>query len=87
MTEIIIVTIALGISSAIFCYISASEKSRDANGWAAAGFLFPLLSLIAIAGLPANTGGGRRTMRCLTCREPLYHGGVVCPFCGADLKT
>ena len=40
----------------IGCFISlamASTKHRSAGGWAVLGFLFPLISIIALACLPA----------------------------------
>lgn len=38
-----------GIIGAVIAAVVASGKNRNALGWAAAGFLFPLIGVIAVA--------------------------------------
>lgn len=41
------------IASGVFCAGIASAKGRSAFGWFVLGFLFPLISLLALIALPA----------------------------------
>lgn len=41
------------IASGVFCAGIASVKGRGAFGWFVLGFLFPLISLLALIALPA----------------------------------
>ena len=47
-----LVLLLVGLVNGGFCAYVATEKGRDGMGWFILGFLFPLISLIAIAGTP-----------------------------------
>ncbi|MEW6582067.1 MAG: hypothetical protein AB1416_04825 [Actinomycetota bacterium] len=48
---------ALGVATAILCHRIAVTKGRNANGWAVAGFLIPVVTLIVLLVAPAAQSG------------------------------
>jgi len=50
---ILITVLAVELVLAFFCSYIAGQKNRDRGGWFVLGFLFGILALIAIAGVPA----------------------------------
>lgn len=52
MSILIIISLFVSLAGAILSGIVANAKNRDVVGWAVAGALFPILGLIAIAGMP-----------------------------------
>ncbi len=40
-----------GVVFATFCWVVANEKNRDLTGWTLAGFVFGIITLIALSGL------------------------------------
>lgn len=44
--------ICLAVVSGIFCGAVANARGRDFGGWFVLGFLFPIISLLAIIGMP-----------------------------------
>ena len=81
---IVTVYVTSAIVSAILCAVVASEKNREVAPWVVAGFLFPLFTLIAVAGVPDKTT--RRIRECPTCSEPIGIRASLCPFCRQELK-
>ena len=75
--------VLIPLASGVLCAVVASEKNRDAWIWGAAGLMFPILSLIAIAGMPEKT---RRIRECLFCAELIGIKATICPFCNRELK-
>ena len=73
----------IALVSGVLCAVVASEKNREAGIWGVAGFFFPILSLIAIAGMPEKT---RRIRECLFCAELIGIKATICPFCNRELK-
>ena len=73
----------VALVSGVLCAVVASEKNREAGSWGVVGFLFPILSLIAIAGMPEKT---RRIRECLFCAELIGIKATICPFCNRELK-
>ena len=69
--------------SGVLCAVVASEKNRNSGAWGMVGFLFPILTLIAIAGMPEKT---RRIRECLFCAELIGIKATICPFCNRELK-
>ena len=49
---IVFVLLVGWIASAFFCASVASEKGYNGTAWAFGGFLFGIIALIAVAGLP-----------------------------------
>ena len=80
---ILIMLVLIALASGILCAVVASEKNRDAWIWGGAGLMFPILSLIAIAGMPEKT---RRIRECLFCAELIGIKATICPFCNRELK-
>ena len=78
-----LMTVLISLASGVLCAVVASEKNRDAWIWGVAGLLFPILSLIAIAGMPENT---LRIRECLFCAELIGIKATICPFCNRELK-
>ena len=74
----------VALVSGVLCAVVASEKNRDAWIWGGAGLMFPILSLIAIAGMPEKTT--RRIRECLFCAELIGIKATICPFCNRELK-
>ena len=52
---LIMLVLSIPLASGVLCAVVASEKNREAGIWGVAGFFFPILSLIAIAGMPEKT--------------------------------
>ena len=73
----------IALVSGVLCAVVASEKNREAWIWGVAGLFFPILSLIAIAGMPEKT---RRIRECLFCAELIGIKATICPFCNRELK-
>ena len=73
----------IALVSGVLCAVVASEKNRESGIWGVVGFLFPILSLIAIAGMPEKT---RRIRECLFCAELIGIKATICPFCNRELK-
>tara|TARA_B100000949_G_C14077047_1_gene364232 strand:+ start:246 stop:659 length:414 start_codon:yes stop_codon:yes gene_type:complete len=71
------------VVSGVLCAVVASAKNRDSGSWGVLGFLFPILSLIAIAGMPEKT---LRVRECLFCAELIGIKATICPFCNRELK-
>ena len=46
---LIMLVVLIPLASGVLCAVVASEKNREAGIWGVVGFLFPILSLIAIA--------------------------------------
>lgn len=46
--------ILVWLASAVLCGYVADQKGRNAAGWAAAGFLFGIFAVIAIAVVPKS---------------------------------
>ncbi len=49
-----VILIVYSTACAILCSVVADAKNRDSGGWGFAGFLFGVLALIAIAGMPSE---------------------------------
>ncbi|MDO8587373.1 MAG: zinc ribbon domain-containing protein [Armatimonadota bacterium] len=61
----------------------ADRKGYSNGGWAACGFFFGILGLIAAAGLPRITGtADYMAKKCPDCGEPIRIEARVCRFCG-----
>ena len=73
----------IALVSGVLCAVVASEKNRNSGTWGMVGFLFPILTLIAIAGMPEKT---RRIRECLFCAELIGVKATICPFCNRELK-
>ena len=73
----------IALVSGVLCAVVASEKNRNSGAWGMVGFLFPILTLIAIAGMPEKT---RRIRECLFCAELIGIKATICPFCNRELK-
>ena len=73
----------IALVSGVLCAVVASEKNRNSGTWGVVGFFFPILSLIAIAGMPEKT---RRIRECLFCAELIGIKATICPFCNRELK-
>ena len=73
----------IALASGVLCAVVASEKNRNSGTWGVVGFLFPILTLIAIAGMPEKT---RRIRECLFCAEFIGIKATICPFCNRELK-
>jgi hypothetical protein len=73
----------IALVSGVLCAVVASEKNRNSGAWGVVGFLFPILTLIAIAGMPEKT---RRIRECLFCAELIGIKATICPFCNRELK-
>ena len=73
----------IALVSGVLCAGVASEKNRNSGAWGMVGFLFPILTLIAIAGMPEKT---RRIRECLFCAELIGIKATICPFCNRELK-
>ena len=52
MGIIITITIIIALAGGILSGVVAAAKNRDAFAWGFTGALFPVLGLIAIAGMP-----------------------------------
>ena len=59
MDIVLIIGIILALAGGILSGVVAEAKNRDPVGWGIIGAIFPLLGLIAIAGMPT----ARRTKR------------------------
>ena len=70
----------LWLGSALFCAGLADAKNRSGLLWFVAGFLFGIVALIAIAGMPA---GGTRT--CPYCLQSVHKNTRVCGHCTRDV--
>lgn len=82
--SVLILTLVLSsLISSVLCAVVASEKNRSSGTWGIVGFFFPILSLIAIAGMPENTN---RVRECLFCAELIGIKATICPFCNQELK-
>ena len=75
--------VLIPLASGVLCAVVASEKNREAWIWGVAGLFFPILSLIAIAGMPEKP---RRIRECLFCAELIGIKATICPFCNRELK-
>ena len=80
---LIMLVLSIPLASGVLCAVVASEKNREAGIWGVAGFFFPILSLIAIAGMPEKT---LRIRECLFCAELIGIKATICPFCNRELK-
>ncbi len=82
-TVLFLTLVLSALISGVLCAVVASEKNRSSGTWGMVGFFFPLLSLIAIAGMPENTN---RVRECLFCAELIGIKATICPFCNRELK-
>ena len=85
---IIISGIIVAFVSGFFCAMIAKRKNMNAVLWFFVGFLFPLLSLIAIAGMPVTNAESDKdaeqnnpTKKCPKCAEIIKLEVKVCRYC------
>ena len=69
MDIVLIIGIILALAGGILSGVVAEAKNRDAVGWGIVGAIFPLLGLIAIAGMPtARQTKGTKTVPTDVCK-------------------
>ena len=88
MVEVIIVYIICGCIGGFFCAFVAAQKNRSSGNWFLLGFLFNLLALVALIGLPAEKVMNKKTNRiCPSCAEEVKIEAKVCRFCNNELPV
>jgi hypothetical protein len=80
----------LWLVAAIFTGAIASSKNRSAIGWFILGCFFPLLSFLAILGLPSIANDDDKPtpnthVKCPDCKELVIKDANVCKHCGCKL--
>lgn len=84
----IIAVVLFWIVCGVFTAVVANSKGRSGLLWAALGFLFGPLALIAVGFMPATEGasfGGSPRIPCPRCAELIMPGAQTCRYCGHTL--
>lgn len=86
METVILILIVYAIVCMALTADVAGKKGHSSVAWAACGFLFGILGLIAAAGLPSKETmyprGQVLVKTCPMCAEPIRTEAQVCKYCG-----
>lgn len=77
--------LAVWLGSGFFNSLLAGAKGHDAKWWFIAGLIVPVVSTIALSGLPDMQFNEDR-IRCKYCAELIYKKAIKCKHCGSDLS-
>tara|TARA_Y100001960_G_scaffold5426_1_gene5664 strand:- start:157 stop:780 length:624 start_codon:yes stop_codon:yes gene_type:complete len=87
MEVIIAIILYNALVSAGFCYFIASQKGRATEIWGTLGFLFGILALLAIVGLPKIDTQTDLYKKCPNCLENIRYRALICRYCHSELST
>ena len=99
MSRILLFYGVTGVVFGVFCSFVASEKNRDPVAWFILGFLFQIVPLLALLGVPAlptptpappepvsPSAADAEADFCHFCGETLAPEDSICPKCGRKVR-
>ena len=93
MELIWLVLVANGLIFGFFCSYLAGQKGKESTTWFWLGFVFNILALLVLVGLPSKlatttvTPPTNDTRACPHCAERIKLEAKICRFCQREVAT
>ena len=93
MELIWLVLVANGLIFGFFCSYLAGQKGKESTTWFWLGFVFNILALLVLVGLPSKlatttvTLPANDTRACPHCAERIKLEAKICRFCQREVAT